>query len=131
LYFYCILTIFKIKKITKNQIFFLEINFQSDIMNNMINIKLSDFKYKLPKTLVAKYPLDPRNSSRMLVVNHITGEMQDKKFADIMSIIQKGDCIVLNETKVFPARIYGTKEKTNAKIEMLLLRELKVAEENL
>ena len=95
------------------------------------NNKLSDFKYKLSKSYVAKYPLDPRNSSRMMVINKETGDITEKKFSDIMSMFQKGDCIVLNETKVFPARIYGTKEKTNARIEVLLLRELKVAEENL
>ena len=97
----------------------------------MHSVKLSDFKYKLPKSLIAKYPLDPRDSSRMMVVNRETGETYDKHFTDIMSMFQKGDCVVLNETKVFPARIYGTKEKMNAKIEVLLLRELKVAEDNL
>jgi S-adenosylmethionine:tRNA ribosyltransferase-isomerase len=66
----------------------------------------------------------------MMVVNRETGDVQDKRFTDIMSTIQKGDCLVINETKVFPARIFGVKEKTNAKIEVLLLRELK-AEEHL
>jgi S-adenosylmethionine:tRNA ribosyltransferase-isomerase len=67
----------------------------------------------------------------MMLINRETGDIHDKHFTDIMSMFQKGDCIVINETKVFPARIYGTKEKTNARIEVLLLRELKVAEENL
>jgi S-adenosylmethionine:tRNA ribosyltransferase-isomerase len=95
------------------------------------NIKLSDFKYKLPKSSIAKFPVDPRNQSKMMVLNRETGEIQDKQFMDILSYIQKGDVIVLNETKVLPARIFGTKEKTNAKIEVLLLRDLKIAEENL
>ena len=96
----------------------------------MENIKLKDFNFKVPKNLIAKYPVDPRNKSRMMVINRETEEIQDKKFTDIVSMFQKGDCVVLNETKVFPARIYGTKERTNAKIEVLLLRELQVETEN-
>ena len=95
------------------------------------NIRLSDFKFKLPKSFIAKYPVDPRNTSRLMVLNKETGETQNKNFLDIMSIIQRGDTLVLNETKVFPARIFGVKERTNAKIEVLLLRELKTEEENL
>ena len=87
--------------------------------------KLADFKFNLPKNLIAKYPVDPRSSSRMLVLNRKTGELEDKKFVDILNFFQKGDCIVLNETKVFPAKICGKKEKTNAKIDVILLRELK------
>jgi S-adenosylmethionine:tRNA ribosyltransferase-isomerase len=88
-------------------------------------MKLSDFKYKLPKNLIAKFPVDPRNHSKLMIVNRETGEIQDKQFTNIMAMFHKGDCLVLNETKVFPAKIIGTKEKTNAPIEVLLLRELK------
>ncbi len=88
-------------------------------------MRLTEFKYTLPKNLIARFPVDPRNSSRMMVLNRETGEIQDKNFEDIMGMFQKGDCLVLNETKVFPARIFGRKEKTNARIEVLLLRELK------
>lgn len=88
-------------------------------------MKLSEFKYTLPKNSIAKYPAEPRNSAKMMVVNRETGEMENKHFTDILDFFQKGDCIVLNETKVFPARLYGKKEKTNAKIEVMLLRELK------
>jgi len=91
-------------------------------------MKLSDFKYKIPKHLIAKYPVDPRSNSRLMVVDRETGEAEDKKFTDIIDYFQRGDCIVLNETKVFPAKIYGIKEKTSAKIEVLLLRELKAEE---
>jgi S-adenosylmethionine:tRNA ribosyltransferase-isomerase len=91
-------------------------------------MRLSDFKYNLPKKLIAKFPVDPRNSSRMMVVNRETGVIEDKMFTDILSIMQRGDCLVVNETKVFPSRIFGVKEKTNAKIEVLLLRELRADE---
>lgn len=88
-------------------------------------MKLSEFNYTLPKKLIAKYPADPRDSAYMMVLDRQTGELEDKKFSDILNYFQKGDCIVINDTKVFPARLFGKKEKTNAKIEVLLLRELK------
>ncbi len=87
--------------------------------------RLADFKYVLPKNLIAKFPVDPRNSSRLMVLNKETGEIEDKEFNDIVNFFQRGDCLVLNETKVFPSKICGNKEKTNAKIDVLLLRELK------
>lgn len=88
-------------------------------------MKLSEFKYALPKNNIAKYPAEPRDSSRMMVLHKDTGKLDDKNFTDIVSYLNKGDCLVINETKVFPARVYGKKEKTNARIEVLLLRELK------
>lgn len=88
-------------------------------------MKLSEFNYTIPKKLIAKYPADPRDSSYMMVLDRKTGEMEDKTFANILDYFQKGDCLVINDTKVFPARLFGKKEKTNAKIEVLLLRELK------
>jgi S-adenosylmethionine:tRNA ribosyltransferase-isomerase len=88
-------------------------------------MKLSDFNYTIPKKLIAKYPADPRDSSYMMVLNRQTGEIEDKTFSNIIDYFQKGDCLVINDTKVFPARLFGKKEKTNARIEVLLLRELK------
>ncbi len=91
-------------------------------------MKLSEFKYNLLKNSVAKFPVDPRDSAQLMVLNRDTGETQEMVFKDIVNMFHKGDCLVLNETKVFPARLYGKKEKTNAKIEVMLLRELKAEE---
>ncbi len=88
-------------------------------------MKLSEFKYTIPKKAIANYPADPRDNSKLLVVNRETGKMQNKKFKNLVNILEKGDSLVLNETKVFPARLFGKKEKTNAVIEVMLLRELK------
>lgn len=87
-------------------------------------MKLSDFDYPVIRQLIAKYPIEPRDSARMMVLHRDTGEIEDKAFSDIADYFHKGDCLVLNETKVFPARLFGRKEKTNAKIEVFLLREL-------
>ncbi|MBI2794126.1 MAG: tRNA preQ1(34) S-adenosylmethionine ribosyltransferase-isomerase QueA [Ignavibacteria bacterium] len=91
-------------------------------------MKLSEFKFTVPKNAVARFPADPRDSSKLMVINRETGEIEDKQFKDILSYMQKGDVIVVNDTKVFPARLYGKKEKTNARIEVMLLRELKATE---
>lgn len=88
-------------------------------------MKLSEFKYALPKNNIAKFPAEPRDASKMLVLHKDSGKIEDKNFTDIVSYLNKGDCLVINETKVFPARVYGKKEKTNARIEVMLLRELK------
>lgn len=93
-------------------------------------MKLSDFKYPLPRNLIAKHPIKPRDHARMMVLNSADESIEDRKFTDIVSYFQKGDCLVVNETKVFQARLFGKKEKTNAKIEVFLLRELN-AEENI
>lgn len=87
-------------------------------------MKLSDFKYPLPRNLIAKHPAKPRDASRLMVLDRVTESIEEEKFSDIASHFKKGDCLVLNETKVFSARLYGKKEKTNAKIEVFLLREL-------
>lgn len=92
-------------------------------------MKLSDFKYPLPRNLIAKYPVSPRDHSRLMVVHRDTQTIEDRKFYEIIDYFEKGDCLVVNETKVFQARLIGKKEKTNAKIEVFLLRELN-AEEN-
>ncbi len=87
-------------------------------------MKLSDFKYNLPKTAIAKYPVSPRDKSKLMVVNRETQEVENKVFTDIVDYMEKGDVLAVNETRVFQARLYGKKEKTNAKIEVFLLREL-------
>lgn len=87
-------------------------------------MKLSDFNYNLPKNQIAKYPVSPRDKAKLLVINKQTGDMEDRHFYDIIDYMNEGDVIVVNETKVFQARLYGKKEKTNAKIEVFLLREL-------
>ncbi|HEV8538803.1 MAG TPA: tRNA preQ1(34) S-adenosylmethionine ribosyltransferase-isomerase QueA [Bacteroidota bacterium] len=87
-------------------------------------MKLSDFKYPLPRNLIAKYPAKPRDSARLMVLNRADESILERRFTDIMEYFSKGDCLIVNETKVFSARLFGKKEKTNAKIEVFLLREL-------
>ncbi len=91
-------------------------------------MKLSDFKYNLPKTSIAKYPVSPRDKSKLMVLNRETQEIENKSFSDVVDYMEKGDVLVVNETRVFQARLYGKKEKTNAKIEVFLLRELNADE---
>jgi S-adenosylmethionine:tRNA ribosyltransferase-isomerase len=93
-------------------------------------MKLSDFRYPLPRNLIAKYPANPRDTARLMVINKADESITSKKFSDIIGYFKKGDCLIVNETKVFPARLFGRKEKTNAKIEVFLLRELN-KEENI
>lgn len=87
-------------------------------------MKLSAFKYELPKELIAKDPAPHRDDSRMMVIDRKTGKFEHKVFKEVIDYFDKGDVFVFNNTKVFPARLYGKKEKTNAKIEVFLLREL-------
>ena len=87
-------------------------------------MKISQFKFNLPKDLLAEYPAKNRDESRLMVVNRSTGKFEHKKFRDILNYFGDGDVMILNNTKVFPARLYGNKEKTGAKIEVFLLREL-------
>lgn len=87
-------------------------------------MKLSHFIYDYPAKLVAKYPADPRDSARMMVLNRDEETIEHKKVSDLPSYFSKGDVMVINDTKVFPARLHGNKEKTGAKIEVFLLREL-------
>jgi len=93
-------------------------------------MKLSDFKYNLPKTAIAKFPVTPRDASNLMVLNRKTQEIEHKTFADVVDYMNKGDVLVVNETKVMQARLYGKKERTNAKIEVFVLRELN-KEENI
>ena len=88
------------------------------------HMKLSSFKYDLPLNLIAQNPTKRREDSRMMVVNRKTGNMENKHFRDILEYYDDRDVFVVNNTKVFPARMYGRKEKTGAKIEVFLLREL-------
>lgn len=87
-------------------------------------MKLSQFKFKLPDELIAQEPVEQRDESKMMVVNRKTGSIEDHVFKDIINYFDDGDIFVFNDTKVFPARLYGNKEKTGAKIEVFLLREL-------
>jgi len=87
-------------------------------------MKLSKFKFDLPKDLIAEYPSEHRDESRLMVVDTTTGKIEHKVFKDVVDYFDEGDVMVLNNTKVFPARLYGNKEKTGAKIEVFLLREL-------
>ncbi|MDZ4711058.1 MAG: tRNA preQ1(34) S-adenosylmethionine ribosyltransferase-isomerase QueA [bacterium] len=93
-------------------------------------MKLSQFKYPIPKNLIAKAPKNPRDTCKLMIVNKETGELETKKFKDVIDYMEEGDVLVLNDSKVFNARLYGTKEKTKAKIEVFLLRQLS-AEENI
>ncbi len=83
---------------------------------------VKDFYYDLPQELIAQDPLEDRSSSRLMVLDKITGEVEHRHFKDITEYLRTGDCLVINNTKVIPARLYGVKEGTEAKIEILLLK---------
>lgn len=87
-------------------------------------MKLSKFKFDLPTELLAEHPAENRDESRMMVVHRDTGEIEHRMFKDVLEYFDEGDVFIMNDTKVFPARLYGNKEKTGAKIEVFLLREL-------
>lgn len=87
-------------------------------------MKLSEFKYDLPTGLIALYPAENRDESRLMVIHRDTGEIEHKIFKDVLEYFDEGDVFVANDTQVFPARLYGNKEKTGAQIEVFLLREL-------
>ena len=88
------------------------------------SMKVSDFDYYLPEELIAQTPLEKRDESRLLVLDKKTGEIEHKHFFDIIDYLNKGDTLVLNDTKVLPARLIGVKEETNAVIEILLLKNI-------
>jgi|TARA_B110000305_G_scaffold201172_2_gene228799 S-adenosylmethionine:tRNA ribosyltransferase-isomerase len=90
----------------------------------MNKMKLSQFNFDLPEELIAEYPSENRDDSRMMVIHRDTGKFEHKLFKDVINYIDEGDVMIMNNTKVFPARMYGNKEKTGAKIEVFLLREL-------
>ena len=87
-------------------------------------MKLSQFKFKLPEELIAQHPAQNRDESRLMVINRKTGEIEHRVFKEVLDYFNEHDLFVLNDTKVFPARLYGNKEKTGAQIEVFLLREL-------
>ena len=90
----------------------------------MNKMKLSQFNFDLPDELIAEYPSENRDEARLMIVHRDTGEIEHKLFKDVIDYIDEGDVMIMNNTKVFPARMYGNKEKTGAKIEVFLLREL-------
>lgn len=87
-------------------------------------MKLSEFDYNLPEELIAQTPLEKRDTSRLMVLNRKEQTIEDKHFYDILDYLHKGDILVRNNTKVIPARLYGTKEETNGHVEVLLLKDL-------
>ena len=87
-------------------------------------MKLSQFKFRLPDDLIAQHPAPERDESRLMVLNRATGEIEHRIFKEIINYFDDGDLFVFNDTKVLPARLYGNKEKTGARIEVFLLREL-------
>lgn len=89
-------------------------------------MKLSAFNFEISDDLVAQYPAEPRDSARLMVAHRDTGKIEHRQFSDILEYFDEHDVMVLNDTKVFPARLIGKKEKTGAKIEVFLLRELNV-----
>lgn len=91
-------------------------------------MKLSQFKFNLPEELIAQYPAKYRDESRLLVLNRKTGEIEHKIFKDIKDYFEEEDLMIFNDAKVFPARLYGNKEKTGARIEVFLLRELNASQ---
>ena len=85
-------------------------------------MKRQDFYYELPEELIAQDPLEDRQSSRLLVLDKESGVISHRIFREVTEYLREGDCLVINDTKVIPARLIGSKEGTNAKIEILLLK---------
>lgn len=86
-------------------------------------MKTSDFFYELPENLIAQTPIEPRNASRLMILHKKTGELEHRIFKDLGEYLRPGDCLVLNDTRVIPARIYGVKEGTGAVVEFLLVSQ--------
>ena len=87
-------------------------------------MKTSDFYYDLPKELIAQTPVEPRDSSRLLLLGRTSGKIEHKHFYDIIDSLNEGDCLIANDSRVLPARIYGIKEETGASVEFLLLKQI-------
>ena len=85
-------------------------------------METKDFYYDLPEELIAQDPLEKRSDSRLLVMDRFTGEINHRHFYNIIDYLHKGDCLVINDTKVIPARLHGEKSGTGAHVEVLLLR---------
>ena len=88
-------------------------------------VKVSDFNYELPEELIAQHPYDKRDEARLMIINRRKQTIEHRIFRDIIDYLNPGDCLVINNTKVLPARLYGEKEQTGAKVEFLLLKRLK------
>jgi S-adenosylmethionine:tRNA ribosyltransferase-isomerase len=89
-------------------------------------LKVKDFYFDLPHELIAQHPLQKRDESKLMVVNKTNGEIEHKRFKDIIAYLNRGDCLVLNDTRVLPARLIGVKEETGGKMEFLLLKRIDV-----
>jgi len=89
-----------------------------------VNMKVSDFYYELPERLIAQTPLEQRQMSRLLVLDRKTGNIEHRHFKDLVEYLDKGDCLVLNDTRVIPARLLGLREDTGGKIEFVLLKQV-------
>ncbi|MEP7294305.1 MAG: S-adenosylmethionine:tRNA ribosyltransferase-isomerase, partial [Chloroflexota bacterium] len=87
-------------------------------------MKLTDFDYDLPDSFIAQTPAEPRDSSRLMLLDRATGEIEHRIFHDIVDLINPGDVLVLNVTRVIPARLHATKAETGGGVEVLLLRQL-------
>ncbi|MDD4698740.1 MAG: tRNA preQ1(34) S-adenosylmethionine ribosyltransferase-isomerase QueA [Oscillospiraceae bacterium] len=87
-------------------------------------MKKSDFYYDLPEELIAQTPIEPRTSSRLLVLDKVTGNIEHKVFTDLLQYLNPGDCLILNDTRVLPARLFGTKIDTGAIVEFVLLKQI-------
>lgn len=87
-------------------------------------MKKSDFYYDLPKELIAQTPVEPRTSSRLMVVDKSLGQIEDKKFTDLIDYMNPGDCLIMNDTRVLPARLFGTRQDTGSVVEFVLLRQI-------
>ncbi|MBT4154680.1 MAG: tRNA preQ1(34) S-adenosylmethionine ribosyltransferase-isomerase QueA [Candidatus Marinimicrobia bacterium] len=94
------------------------------MINKKIKYKLGDFNYRLPKKHIAQHPEKKRDQAKLMVIHRDTGKIEHRKFVDIIDYMRKNDLLVLNDTQVFPARLFATKDKTEAKVEVFLLREL-------
>ena len=88
-------------------------------------MKKKDFYFELPQSQIAQHPVEPRDNSRLLRLNRRTGEVSHFKFYDLCDILAPGDCLILNDSRVFPARLYGKNDKTGGSIEYLLLNQVK------
>ncbi len=86
-------------------------------------MKVKDFYFDLPKELIAQHPLEKRDESRLMVVNKTSKEIEHKQFKDIIEYLNPGDCLVLNDTRVLPARLLGVREGTGGKMEFLAFKE--------
>lgn len=86
-------------------------------------MRVEQFDFELPEELIAQHPLAERTSSRLMVLGRETGKVEHRQFTDLIEYLQPGDCLILNDTRVIPARLYGTKKETGAQVELLLLTE--------